>query len=404
VLRFLVGIGLVALFGCKADEFECKDDGDCDGAEALGRCEPNGWCSFPDDTCPSARRYGTHAGDGLASLCVPLEPDDGSGTMADDGMSASVADDVADDDDDDDDTNADTAASFTESSDTSPDPVCGNDDVEQGEQCDGDDFDESCESLGHDGGELACNSDCTVDESTCTDCGNGMLERGEMCDGSVADQTCADLGWSGGVLACAADCQGIDESGCTNCGNGVIDPGELCDGDGVMQTCAELGFGDGVTECDDDCTIDTDGCGPLTCGVDPTLPLGPCPAVCSSCDETTCIFDCIGNSICSDAAIVCPPGWACRVDCMGSSTCSGVDLECPELYGCDVICMGSSACSDLDVSCSDAGTCTMSCDPDFSSVCEDATLDCGGDACTATCDGAEPTVECGPACMCTNCP
>lgn len=401
MLRFLVGIGLVALFGCKADEFQCKDDGDCDGEEALGRCEANGWCSFPDDTCGSGRRYGTHAGDGLASLCVPVEPGDDSGTGVDDGMSATVADDADDDNADDPDTNADTADTFT-ASDTSPDPVCGNGDAEPGEQCDGDDFDESCSSLGHDDGELACNADCTVDESACTDCGNGTLERGEMCDGSVADQTCEDLGWFGGTLVCADDCQGIDESSCTNCGNGVVDPGEMCDGL-VALTCGELGFGDGIAACDDDCTIDTDDCGPLACGVDLTDSIGPCPAICNACEEDTCVFDCVGNSLCSDMEIVCPVGWACRVDCIGSSTCSNSEIVCPELYGCDVICSGSSACSDVDVSCSDTGTCFMSCDELSSSVCADATIDCGADGCSAECAGDTPAFECGPTCSCIDC-
>jgi hypothetical protein len=44
-----------------------------------GRCQPSGYCSFPDDACPSGQRYGDHAGGSLAGGCVdPSREDTGS--------------------------------------------------------------------------------------------------------------------------------------------------------------------------------------------------------------------------------------------------------------------------------------------------------------------------------------
>ncbi len=60
---------LGGLLGCPAGAFLCGDDDDCG---TMGQCEGSGYCSFPDDDCPSMRRYGEHAGDGLAGACVPL--------------------------------------------------------------------------------------------------------------------------------------------------------------------------------------------------------------------------------------------------------------------------------------------------------------------------------------------
>lgn len=58
--------------GCLgASAFECVDDGQCFFAGQSGRCEDIGFCSFPDHACPSAQRFGEHAGGGLANQCVP---------------------------------------------------------------------------------------------------------------------------------------------------------------------------------------------------------------------------------------------------------------------------------------------------------------------------------------------
>ena len=65
----LVAAGL--LLGCRSeDNFECQDDGQCMLEGVAGYCESVGFCSFPDPTCASNRRYGQLAGD-LAETCVP---------------------------------------------------------------------------------------------------------------------------------------------------------------------------------------------------------------------------------------------------------------------------------------------------------------------------------------------
>lgn len=91
---------------------------------------------------------------------------------------------------------------------------CGNGKIEGDEQCDVNLGGATCRDLGHDRGLLACNHDCTYDESGCTDCGNNTVEEGESCDGTdLADKTCQDLGHTGGDLACAENCT-FDDSAC----------------------------------------------------------------------------------------------------------------------------------------------------------------------------------------------
>jgi hypothetical protein len=69
--------------------FECASADDCADAGVLGRCEPTGFCSFPDASCPSEHRYGDHAGDGLGGTCVP--EDDGTTGVADTGIDPSAS-------------------------------------------------------------------------------------------------------------------------------------------------------------------------------------------------------------------------------------------------------------------------------------------------------------------------
>jgi len=113
--------------------------------------------------------------------------------------------------------------------------TCGNGAVDPGEACDGADLGgQTCEGLGYPGGTLACASSCTLDPSGCDPvsdaCGDGAVDAGEACDGAdLGGQTCESLGFDGGTLACSATCT-LDESGCTSgptevCGNGQDDNG-----------------------------------------------------------------------------------------------------------------------------------------------------------------------------------
>ena len=68
----LMGSGLFSAlaFGCvvSPDTFACSDDTNCSG----GRCESNGYCSFPTDACPSGQRFSEHSGP-FSGECVPTE-------------------------------------------------------------------------------------------------------------------------------------------------------------------------------------------------------------------------------------------------------------------------------------------------------------------------------------------
>ena len=83
--RVAFGFGLGLAFACQSSgqAFECTTNDQC-GAD--GTCQPTGFCSFPDTTCPSEQRYGSLAGDRLADTCVP---ENDSSTS--DGSTSSVA-------------------------------------------------------------------------------------------------------------------------------------------------------------------------------------------------------------------------------------------------------------------------------------------------------------------------
>lgn len=131
---------------CSGGAFTCDADTDCRGGPAGGICEASGWCSFPDDACPSHMRYGSHAGDGLAGTCVVPTADASSGSdpLATTGTSTPLDTTAA----------AGTAADTSEGTthaDTVGDPTCGD-----GRQ----DADELCD----DGNDIVgdgCNPDCT---------------------------------------------------------------------------------------------------------------------------------------------------------------------------------------------------------------------------------------------------
>lgn len=133
-------VGLAAAFACSPGVFACIDSSDCRSGEKLGTCEAEGWCSFPDDACPSGARYGDHAGGGLAGECVPS--DSASTTGDDAGTTASTTATTTSTT-----VTSNTATSLT-TSDPSGDPTTSVDDT-------------------------------TTDVELC---GNGALDPGELCD------------------------------------------------------------------------------------------------------------------------------------------------------------------------------------------------------------------------------
>jgi len=92
---------LLALAGaCRLGTFVCEDDSDCADGGSLGVCEAAGACSFPDDTCPSGRRYGDRSPGDIAGDCVETVDTDTSSGSGDgsastiDPATATTADDA----------------------------------------------------------------------------------------------------------------------------------------------------------------------------------------------------------------------------------------------------------------------------------------------------------------------
>lgn len=92
--------------------------------------------------------------------------------------------------------------------------LCGNEQVNQGEQCDGAALGgQDCTDFGFASGKLRCRQ-CHVDTGRCSQCGNGVLNGNEQCDGpELRGKTCAALGFTGGTLACSTACK-LDTGGC----------------------------------------------------------------------------------------------------------------------------------------------------------------------------------------------
>jgi hypothetical protein len=66
----LVGFALV-IAACGAPRaFHCDTDFQCVSGSVPGRCEANGFCSFPDVSCASGSRFGEYAPDGVRGACV----------------------------------------------------------------------------------------------------------------------------------------------------------------------------------------------------------------------------------------------------------------------------------------------------------------------------------------------
>lgn len=107
--------------------------------------------------------------------------------------------------------------------------ICGNDIREGNESCDGSDLNlKTCISSGFDSGVLVCKSDCTYDYSYCTTsvvsktCGNNILENNEECDGNLIPKRCSELGFNTGTIGCTNDCK-YDTHDCIKIENTCID-------------------------------------------------------------------------------------------------------------------------------------------------------------------------------------
>jgi hypothetical protein len=100
-------------------------------------------------------------------------------------------------------------------------------------------------------------------------CGNNVIQPGQQCNGTNLDgQTCKTLGYISGSLACSPTCQ-FDTSGCSRiCGNGQCDALKQCDGTNLCgHTCAQWGF----YSCDATCNLVTTSCVPTLFNVSPAV-------------------------------------------------------------------------------------------------------------------------------------
>jgi alpha-tubulin suppressor-like RCC1 family protein len=68
----------VLISGCLEGRYVCRSSSECEIGDVTGVCEPTGFCSFSDPTCPpSDRRYGELADASHRGRCVDLDGGDG---------------------------------------------------------------------------------------------------------------------------------------------------------------------------------------------------------------------------------------------------------------------------------------------------------------------------------------
>jgi alpha-tubulin suppressor-like RCC1 family protein len=77
---------VVASVGCSHAAYECTGSDQCVSNGMPGTCEPQGFCSFPDTTCPSGQRFEPNAGGALGGQCVADQPGGDSGVCGAVGM------------------------------------------------------------------------------------------------------------------------------------------------------------------------------------------------------------------------------------------------------------------------------------------------------------------------------
>jgi len=149
--------------------------------------------------------------------------------------------------------------------------LCGNGDIDAGEECDGTNFGvDTCETHGLVSGTLSCIS-CAIDTSGCMApayCGDEIKNGVEECDNlDLGGKRCRDFSpFDSGTLSCSTDGSCLfNMSGCATCGNGIQEDPEECDlGDLGDATCRSVkgNLWTGTLSCSNDntCLFDTSEC------------------------------------------------------------------------------------------------------------------------------------------------
>jgi hypothetical protein len=140
------------------------------------------------------------------------------------------------------------------------------------------------------------------------------------------------------------------------------------------------------------------------CETPASPPGGACPAVCDSCEGTTCVMQCggAGEEKCASDVLACPAGFACEVRCIGKDACKDASVMCPLGYGCHVSCSGDDSCKGTAIMCG-GGECAVDCESP--QACKEADFVCGTEGFCSCAGFAQPlqTSGCESACSCTGC-
>ena len=300
--------------------------------------------------------------------------------------------------------------------------VCGNGQLECGEQCD---------DMNNNDGD-GCSHDCKIE------CGDGVKQAGEKCDtaipagmpgacptscddtnpcttDSISGSECQQECVHGSITACQnsdsccpVGCTSGNDNDCSaSCGNGVVDQGETCDtgitsGTGKCPTLAD---------CNDN----------QACTTDSITNDGTCTAVCANTPITACTN---GDGCCpsgcthatdTDCAATCGNGTVDQGETCDTAITSGTG-KCPTLADCndnnacthDSLVSGGTcmaACSNVTItSCTNSdGCCASGCnslnDNDCQPRCGNGVIEAGeqcDDGNTNANDGCSPTCQLEP--------
>ena len=217
---------------CRYDTSACENDIECGDGVIIGRFEDCEGADLDGQTCASLGYYGGDLACDAYTCAFDLAGCANFGRCGDNAIQATYA-----------------------------------------EDCDGSELaGATCESLGYYGGQLTCDTGRAFDLADCATygrCGDDVIQdlHGELCeDGQLGDETCESLGWYGGDLACGTDCTTFDASGCAavgRCGDALVQEGhgEQCDGTNLDgATCRDFDFFTGALTCTGDCALDSAPC------------------------------------------------------------------------------------------------------------------------------------------------